>query len=81
MVCKIIRFCVQVKNKPCKRCTSYMRLISWIHPRGSETPLSARDEASMDAAHQEEKTSVILDGSGSWLRQSVSDGRDNFCRH
>ncbi len=33
----IMRFCVQVKNKPCARRTSYMRLISWIHHRGSET--------------------------------------------
>jgi hypothetical protein len=32
-----MRFCVQVKNKPCKRCTSYMRLISWTHPLGSKT--------------------------------------------
>ncbi len=32
-----MKFCVQVKNKPCVRCTSNMRLISWIHPRGSET--------------------------------------------
>jgi hypothetical protein len=28
--------CVQVKNKPCRRYTSYMRLIPWIHPCGSE---------------------------------------------
>jgi hypothetical protein len=35
-----MRFCVQVKNKPCVRRTSYMRLISWIHSRGSETILN-----------------------------------------
>jgi hypothetical protein len=38
-ICKIIRFCVQVKNKPYERYTSYMRLISWIYPCGSETIL------------------------------------------
>jgi hypothetical protein len=27
--------CVQVKNKPCTRRIGCMRLISWIHPRGS----------------------------------------------
>jgi hypothetical protein len=32
-----MRFYVQVKNKPCVRKMSYMRLISWIHPRGSKT--------------------------------------------
>ncbi len=31
-----MRFCVKVKNKPCIRRTGYMRLISWIHPCGSE---------------------------------------------
>ncbi len=28
--------CVYVINKPCVRRTGYMRLISWIHRRGSE---------------------------------------------
>jgi hypothetical protein len=37
MLCKIIRFCIKDKNKPSERCTSYMHLISWIHPRGSKT--------------------------------------------
>jgi hypothetical protein len=32
-----MRFCVQVKNKPCARRIGYKRLISWIHPHGSET--------------------------------------------
>jgi hypothetical protein len=32
-----MRYCVQVKNKPCTRRPGYMRLISWIHPRGSGT--------------------------------------------
>jgi hypothetical protein len=32
-----MRFCVQVKNKPCKRRIGFMRLIPWIHPRGSGT--------------------------------------------
>jgi hypothetical protein len=27
-----------LKNKPCMRCLSYQHLISWIRPRGSETP-------------------------------------------
>jgi hypothetical protein len=33
----IMRFWVQVKNKPCVRRSSNMCLISWIHPRGSDT--------------------------------------------
>ncbi len=37
MICKWWDSCVQVKNKPSVRCTCYMRLISWIHPLGSET--------------------------------------------
>ncbi len=35
-----MRFCVQVKNKPCVRCTSNMGLISWIRPHGSETVIT-----------------------------------------
>jgi hypothetical protein len=35
----ITRFCVKVKNKPCIRRTGCICLISWIHPRGSETLL------------------------------------------
>jgi hypothetical protein len=39
MICKYNEIlCVQVKNKPCVRFTSTMHLISWIRPRGSETP-------------------------------------------
>jgi hypothetical protein len=30
-------FCVKVKNKLCVKNTIVMRLISWIHTRGSET--------------------------------------------
>jgi hypothetical protein len=30
-------FCVQVKNKPCVKYTTIMRLISWINTRGSKT--------------------------------------------
>jgi hypothetical protein len=30
-------FCVQVKNKPCVKYIVVMRLIPWIHSRGSET--------------------------------------------
>jgi hypothetical protein len=42
-----MRFCVQVKNKPCTRRAGYMRLISWIHPRGSRTiPVSKTGEFS-----------------------------------
>jgi hypothetical protein len=37
MISKLWDFCVQVKYKPCVRCASYMRSISWIHPLGSET--------------------------------------------
>jgi hypothetical protein len=37
MICKWQDFCAQLNNKPCVRCTSYMRLISWICPSGSET--------------------------------------------
>ncbi len=38
MTCKYnVIFCVQVKNKPCVKYTTVMRLISWIHTRGSET--------------------------------------------
>ncbi len=33
----ITRLCVQVKNEPCARRIGYMRLISWIHPRGRGT--------------------------------------------
>jgi hypothetical protein len=33
----MMRFLCSVKKKPCVRCTRYMHLISWIHPRGSET--------------------------------------------
>ncbi len=32
---------MQVKNKPCVRFTSIVRLISWIRPHGSETGQSA----------------------------------------
>jgi hypothetical protein len=40
-----MRFRVHVKNKknkPCARKTGYMHLISWIHPRGSETLMMAK---------------------------------------
>jgi hypothetical protein len=41
MTCKYNEtFCVQVKNKPCMKYTTVMRLISWIHTRGSETDIS-----------------------------------------
>jgi hypothetical protein len=39
----------------------------------------SRDEASKEAAHQEEDTTSILDGEEGWLRQRVSDGEDNCC--
>jgi hypothetical protein len=35
----IIDFVCRLKNKPCVKFTSIMRLISWIRPRGSETDL------------------------------------------
>ncbi len=38
MLCKYKwDFCLQVKNKPCVDYIVIMRLISWIHSRGSET--------------------------------------------
>ncbi len=36
-------FYVQVKNKPCVEYTITMRLISWIHSRGSETGIVSPD--------------------------------------
>jgi hypothetical protein len=40
MICKWWVFRVQVKNKSCVRWSSYMRLISWIHPRLLLQPIS-----------------------------------------
>jgi hypothetical protein len=36
---------VQVKNKPCVKYTTAMRLISWIHTRGRETIMSNVNDA------------------------------------
>jgi hypothetical protein len=33
----------------------------------------------MEAAHQKEETTAILMVVEGWLRQRVSDGRDNYC--
>jgi hypothetical protein len=38
----------------------------------------SRGEANVEAAHQGEKTMIILDGCRGWLRQTVSDGREHF---
>jgi hypothetical protein len=34
---------VEVKNKPCLKYIVIMRLIPWIHSRGSETCMSNKD--------------------------------------
>jgi hypothetical protein len=39
--------CVQVKNKPKVEFTIIMRLISWIHSRGSEAMLTPFSQLSM----------------------------------
>ncbi len=61
MSCKYKQdLCVQVKNKPCVEYIIIMRLISWIHSRGSETfntagrtkkSLTLRSEAGQATSH------------------------------
>jgi hypothetical protein len=61
------------------RALAHIEQVCTEMPDNPKSQGGSRDQAGEEEAHQEERPRLFWTGVEGWLRQRVSDGKDNYC--